>query len=37
MSEDDINNRIPNPEFADHYEFELEVLSVNKTEGVKLF
>lgn len=36
MSEDDMNNRVPNPEFIDHYKFELEVLSVNKTDEVKI-
>lgn len=34
MNKNDIDNRIPNPDFIDHYEFEQEVLAVNKTEGV---
>lgn len=37
MSEDDVNNRVPNPEYVEHYEFELEVLAVNETQGVRLF
>lgn len=37
MSEDDMNNRVPNPEYVEHYEFELEVLAVNETEGVNIF
>lgn len=36
MSENDANNRVPNPEYAEHYEFELEVLAVNETEGVNI-
>lgn len=28
--------RVPNPAFVKHYEFELEVLAVNQTIGVKL-
>lgn len=37
VSEDYVDNRIPNPEFTEHYEFELEVLAVNKTERVNTF
>lgn len=32
-----MNNRIPNPEFVDHYEFEMEVLSINQTNEVNIF
>ncbi|KAL4098767.1 hypothetical protein QTP88_023306 [Uroleucon formosanum] len=35
MSELDVNNRVPNPKYMEHYEFELEVLSVNGTKGLK--
>jgi len=37
MSELDVNNRVPNQKYAEHYEFELEVLAVNKTQGVNIF
>jgi len=37
MSESDVNNRVPNPEYVEHYEFELEVLAVNETQGVRIF
>lgn len=37
MREYDANRRVPDPEFVDHYEFELEVLAVNTTERVKIF
>lgn len=37
VSEKDVNNRVPNPEYTEHYEFELEVLAVNETQGVKMF
>jgi len=37
MSELDVNDRVPNPKFVEHYEFELEVLAVNKTQGVNIF
>lgn len=30
-----MKNRTPNPAFMEHYEFELEVLAVNQTIGVK--
>lgn len=36
MSENDANNRVPNPEYAEHYEFELEVLAVNETQEVNI-
>lgn len=36
MSENDANNRVPSPEYAGHYEFELEVLAVNETQGVNI-
>ncbi|CAI6373494.1 unnamed protein product [Macrosiphum euphorbiae] len=35
MSELDVNNRVPNPKYMEHYEFELEVLAVNETKGLK--
>ncbi|XP_029347583.1 uncharacterized protein LOC100569374 isoform X1 [Acyrthosiphon pisum] len=35
MSELDVNNRVPNPKYMEHYEFELEVLAVNETQGLK--
>ncbi|CAI6375259.1 unnamed protein product [Macrosiphum euphorbiae] len=35
MSEVDVNNRVPNPKYMEHYEFELEVLAVNETQGLK--
>ncbi|XP_060843441.1 uncharacterized protein LOC132923460 [Rhopalosiphum padi] len=35
VSENDANNRVPNPEYVEHYEFELEVLAVNETQGLK--
>jgi len=37
MSELDVNNRVPNPKYMEHYEFELEVLAVNETKGVNIF
>lgn len=37
MSELDVNNRVPNPKYMEHYEFELEVLAVNETRGVNIF
>ena len=37
MSELDVNNRVPNPKYMEHYEFELEVLAVNETQGVNIF
>jgi hypothetical protein len=30
-----VKNRFPNPAFMEHYEFELEVLAINQTIGVK--
>lgn len=36
MSELDVNNRVPNPKYMEHYEFELEVLAVNETKGVNI-
>jgi len=35
LHERDADGRTPNAQCADHYEFELEVLAVNKTKGVK--
>lgn len=37
VSEDYVDDRIPNSEFTEHYEFELEVLAVNKTKRVDTF
>jgi len=37
MSELDVNNRVPNPKYMEHYEFELEALAVNETQGVNIF
>lgn len=31
-----MKNRVPNPAFLEHYKFELEVLAVNQTIGVKI-
>lgn len=36
LREKNVDNRIPNPEFMEYYEFEREVLAINKTEGVKI-
>jgi len=33
-NEKNVNNRIGNPEWADYYEFEHEVLAVNKMKEV---
>lgn len=37
MNENDVKNKIPNQEFINHHEFELEVLAANQIKGVKLF
>ncbi|VVC36925.1 P-loop containing nucleoside triphosphate hydrolase [Cinara cedri] len=37
VSEKDVDNRIPNPEFVEHYEFELDVFAVNQTKGLREF
>lgn len=34
VSENYVDDRIPNSEFTEHYEFELEVLAVNRTKRV---
>lgn len=36
MSEDDLEDRVPSPEFVEHCEFEREVLSVNQTNEVNV-